>query len=136
MDIRVRKFKESDLNHLVEILKLNHQYEYPEIEGPDSMRRVASCEAAVFMVAEIGERPCGFIKGVYDGSRALIHLLSVHPDFQHSGVGSALVDAVSAEFVRRGAPSVSVTITEESVDFWEKERFKRLPVFLMLKELK
>ena len=136
MEIQVRTFREDDIRSLVEILKLNDQYEYPEIEGSDSMKRVANCDAAVFLVAEVEKQPCGFIKAVYDGSRALIHLLSVHPDYQHSGVGSALVDAVGAELLRRGAPTVSVTVTEQSVGFWEKKGFRRLPVFLMLKELK
>jgi ribosomal protein S18 acetylase RimI-like enzyme len=132
--IQIRTFRQSDIPSLIEILKLNGQYDYPEIEGPDSMRRVAECDAAVFLVAETGKQPCGFIKAVYDGSRALVHLLSVHPDYQHSGVGSALVDAVSKELLRRGAPTVSVTVSEKSAGFWEKKGFTRLPVFLMLKE--
>lgn len=134
IELRVRAFRESDIPSLVEILKLNEQYQYPEIEGPASMKRVSNCDAAVFLVAELKKQPCGFIKAVYDGSRALIHLLSVHPDCQNSGVGSALVNAVCTEFHRRGAPSVSVTVTEQSAGFWEKKGFKRLPVFLMLKD--
>jgi hypothetical protein len=34
-----------------------------------------------------------------------------------------------------GAPSISVTATENSEGFWKKRVFERLPVFLMLKEL-
>jgi ribosomal protein S18 acetylase RimI-like enzyme len=135
MAIQVRPFRQHDICSLVEILNLNGQYGYPEIEGPDSMRRVANCDAAVFLVAEVETEPCGFIKAIYDGSRALIHLLSVHPNYQLSGIGSALVDAVSVELSRRGAPTVSVTVTEQSAGFWDRKGFKRLPVFLMLKEL-
>jgi len=135
MEIQIRRFKESDTDYLVEILKLNDQYKYPIIDGPGAMRRVANCEAAVFLVAEVEKQPCGFIRAVYDGSRALIHLLSVHPDYQNRGIGSALVEAVCAELSRRGAPTVSATITEESVGFWEKKGFRRTPAFLVLKEL-
>lgn len=136
MKVQVRQFREADIHNLVEILELNDQYEYPEIEGPDSMRRVARCDAAVFLVAEVEKQPCGFIKAVYDGSRALIHLLSVHPNYRRSDVGSMLLDAVCSEFLGRGAPTVSVTATEQSVSFWEKKGFRRLPVLLMLKDLK
>ncbi len=132
-EIGVRTFQRSDIPDLVEILKLNRQYDYPEVEGPAAMERVAQCDAAVFLVAERGGTACGFVKAVYDGSRALIHLLSVHPDCQRSGVGSALVDAVSAELTRRGAPSISVTAKEGSKRFWEEKGFERLPVFLMLR---
>jgi ribosomal protein S18 acetylase RimI-like enzyme len=131
----IRAFRETDIPSLVKILELNGQYGYPEVEGPEAMKRVAKCAAAVFLVAEAHEQPCGFIKAVYDGSRALIHLLSVHPRHQRSGIGRALVHAAVAELQRRGAPSVSVTVTEKSTGFWERIGFKRLPVFLMLQEL-
>jgi N-acetylglutamate synthase-like GNAT family acetyltransferase len=132
----VRPFRESDIHDLIEILELNDQYGNPEVDGPEAMKRVAKCNAAIFLVAETEKEPCGFIRGVYDGSRALIHLLSVHPDHQDSGVGSILVDAISAEFLHQGAPTVSVTVTEQSVAFWKKKGFRRVPVFLMLKNLK
>ncbi len=133
MDIQIREFNESDVEYAVEILTLNGQYNYPAIEGPEAMRRVAECEAAVFLVAET-DNPCGIIKAVYDGSRALIHLLSVHPDYQRRGIGTALVNAVCEELSKRGAPTVSATVTEQSLGFWEKKGFKRTPAFLVLRE--
>jgi ribosomal protein S18 acetylase RimI-like enzyme len=132
-DILIRKFVESDSDRLVEILQRNNQYNYPEIEGPAAMSRVAACDAAVFLVAEVDGVPQGLVRAVYDGSRALIHLLSVEPALQHRGLGQALVKAVQEELIRRGAPSVSVTVTDRSAGFWEKQGFERLPVHLMLK---
>jgi ribosomal protein S18 acetylase RimI-like enzyme len=132
-DMLIRTFVERDSDRLVEILQRNDQYSYPEIEGPTAMSRVAGCDAAVFLVAEIDGVPQGLVRAVYDGSRALIHLLSVAPEFQHRGVGKALVNAVEEELSRRGAPSVSVTVTDRSAGFWEKQGFERLPVHLMLK---
>ncbi|MBN1875363.1 MAG: GNAT family N-acetyltransferase [Anaerolineae bacterium] len=132
--IKLRAFQDTDGPEFVNILKLNSQYGYPEVEGIAAMQRVADCEAAVFIVAEVAQRPYGFIKGIYDGSRALIHLLSVHPDMQRQGIGSALVEAIRAEFKRRGAPSLSVTVTEHSAKFWKKQGFQSLPVFLMLQD--
>lgn len=80
MDVHVRTFQETDTDRLVEILQHNGQYHYPEVEGAASMRRVAACTATVFLLAEVQGQPQGFIRAVYDDSRALIHLLSVHPD--------------------------------------------------------
>lgn len=135
MQVKIRGFEESDAPKLVEILKLNGQYDGQIVESPESMRRVAGCDAAFFLVAEIDGQPCGFVKAVYDGSRAMIHLLSVHPDHQHSGVGGALLESVCSDLSIRGAPTVSATVTEASVDFWENQGFRRLPVFLVLKNL-
>ena len=134
--VKIRPFQESDIPHLIKILKLNGQYVYPEIEGPEPMKRVAKCRAAVFLVAVKEDKPCGLIRAIYDGSRALIHLLSVHPKYQYQGIGSALLEAVGTELLGRGAPTVSVTVTKQSVSFWRKRGFEKLPVFLMLKKLK
>ena len=132
MAIEIRPFRVTDTDDLVEILKLNGQYDYPEVEGPGAMKRVSECPAAVFLVAEEAARPVGLIRGIYDGARALIHLLSVHPDHQHQGTGRALVAAISAEFRRRGSSGTTVTVSESSARFWEKIGFTQLPVFLML----
>lgn len=133
--VKIRSFQETDIPHLIKILKLNGQYGYPEIEGSKAMKRVAKCSAAVFLVAVKKNKPCGLIRAIYDGSRALIHLLSVHPNHQHQGIGSALLEAVGKKLGYRGAPTVSVTVTKQSVSFWKKRGFEKLPVFLMLKKL-
>jgi len=95
------------------------------------MARVAACDAAIFLVAEENGQIQGFVRAVYDGSRALIHLLSVHPSAQNKSIGSSLLSAVEKELYQRGAPSVSVTVTENSAGFWEKQGFDHLPVQLM-----
>ena len=132
--INIRNFQESDAPYLVEILQLNGQYGSPEVEGVEAMKRVAACPSAIFLVASTRRRTYGGIRAIYDGSRACIHLLSVHPDRHGAGIGGALVDAVRRECRRRGAPSLSVTVTEHSAGFWEKHGFSRLPVFMMLQE--
>lgn len=126
-------FATSDASRLTEILQRNGQYDYPDIEGPDAMRRFAACDAAVFLVAESDGRVQGLVRAVYDGSRALIHLVSVDPDVQRHGIGQALVTAVEAELHRRGAPGAAVTVTETSADFWHQRGYDALPVRVMLK---
>lgn len=135
MQVRIRPFQDADAQAVVEILTRNGQYDYPEIEGPEAMARVARCPAAVFLVAcpTDGSPPVGMIKAVYDGSRALIHLLSVHPDVQRRGIGKALVHAALDELARRGAPTCSVLTTDAVQPYWEDKGFQRLPAFLMLR---
>jgi len=132
MAIEIRPFRVTDTDVLIEILKLNGQYDYSEVEGREAMRRASQCAAAVFLVAEEDARPVGLIRGIHDAARALIHLLSVHPNRQRQGKGQALVAAISAEFRRRGSSGTTVTVSERSAPFWEKIGFARLPVFLML----
>jgi ribosomal protein S18 acetylase RimI-like enzyme len=133
MTFRIRPFRDDDGPRLADILKRNDQFLFPEVEGVEAMRRVARCSAAVFLVAEVDTEPRGLIRAVYDGSRAVIHLLSVDPGHQRCGIGSRLLDAVIAELRRRGASTFSATVTEQSSGFWKKRGFTRLPVFLMLR---
>jgi ribosomal protein S18 acetylase RimI-like enzyme len=134
--LKIRKYSPKDSKEIEAILTLNKQYFYPEAEGPEAMDRVATCAAAIAFVAEMNNVITGYIKGIYDGSRAMIHLLSVHPDYQHKGIGKALLKKAEDELIKRGAPSISVTVSNDSVKYWEKNGYKKLPVFLMLKDIK
>ncbi len=135
MSVLARPFRTSDADSIVEILKRNGQYYYPTIEGPEAMARVAECDAAVFLVAEVNSLVVGCIRATYDGSRAMIHLLSVIPEYQNRRIGTDLVGAITRELSSRGAPTISVTVTDASQGFWSKLGFTKLPVFLMLKEI-
>ncbi|MDY7040973.1 MAG: GNAT family N-acetyltransferase [Chloroflexota bacterium] len=122
--MRIRDFVTSDALRLVEILKANQQYGHPELDGPEAMTRVNECEATEFLVAEEDFQIAGFIRGVYDGSRAIIHIASVHPDYQRRGVGRALTAAIAKRFQERGASSIAVTVPGE-VGFWKKMGFRQ-----------
>ena len=122
--MRIRDFVPSDAQQLVEILKANQQYGHPEIDGPEAMLRVQQCQAAEFLVAEEDYRMVGFIRGVYDGSRAIIHIASVHPDYQRRGIGRDLVREIAERFKQRGASSLAVTVPGE-LGFWKKAGFRQ-----------
>jgi len=129
--VLIRDFQLTDRNEIVEILKLNNQYGFPEVDGPEAMKRVKACSAAVFLVCEIDGRVVGVVRGNYDGSRAIVHQLSVHPTYQRRGIGTALVKEIVDRFQRMGAPTVSATVTEESLPFWQKVGFRKTNVLLV-----
>ncbi|MCW4040019.1 MAG: GNAT family N-acetyltransferase [Candidatus Bathyarchaeota archaeon] len=95
------------------------------------MQRLHACPAAVFLVFECDGEVVGLVRGTYDGSRAMIHLLSVHPAYQRQGIGSKLVQAISQRFHERGAPTVSATVTERSLPFWESVGFTKTKAFVV-----
>lgn len=120
----VRDFKAEDAETLVEILKANQQYGHPEVDGPEAMLAVHKCVAAEFLVAEKGGKAVGLIRGVFDGSRAIIYLASVHPDVQRQGIGKALLREITCRFKERGAKSISVTIPGDAA-FWKRFGFRQ-----------
>jgi len=129
--VLIRDFQLTDSDKIVEILKLNNQYSFPEVDGPEAMKRVKACSVAVFLVCEIDGRVVGVVRGNYDGSRAIIHQLSVHPAYQRRGLGAALVREIVKNFQRMGAPTVSATVTERSLPFWQKVGFRKTNVLLV-----
>jgi len=120
----VRDFKADDVEALVEILKANQQYGHPELDGPEAMLAVQQCVAAEFLVAEKEERVVGLIRGVFDGSRAIIYLASVHPDVQRRGIGKALLREITHRFKAQGARDISVTIPGDAA-FWKRFGFRQ-----------
>jgi GNAT superfamily N-acetyltransferase len=120
----IREFRPEDAELLEDLLIALGQLSHPEIDGREAMLRVHACPAAVFLVAEEDGVPVGLVRGVYDGSRALIHLLAVHPDFQGRGIGTALVREIARRFKAQGAPTLGVTAAERSVGFWERLTFR------------
>ena len=127
----IRDFEVRDAGTVVEILKMNDQYGFPEVDGPEAMCRVKACGAAVFLVYEADGRVVGLVRGNYDGSRAMIHELSVHSVYQRRGVGTALVGEIVKRFRERGASTVSATVIEESLGFWQKVGFRKTKIFLV-----
>ena len=136
MSFLIRPFRVADEDSIVALLRRNGQYDYPDVEGPEAMDRVAECDAAVFLVAESSSAVVGCIRTAFDGSRAVIHLLSVLPEYQGRGMGTALVKSVMGTLSDRGAATISVTATDSSQGFWSKLGFDKLPVFLMLRDMK
>jgi ribosomal protein S18 acetylase RimI-like enzyme len=122
--MQIRAFRQEDVDAVVGILKANQQYSHPEIDGPEAMLRVRDCQAAEFLVAEEQDRIVGLIRGTYDGSRAVIYLASVHPDFQRKGIGRALVHEIAQNFKNRGAASISVIVPGDA-GFWKKVGFRQ-----------
>lgn len=127
----IRDLEVADIEEIVEILKLNDQYGFPQVDGPEAMKRVKACSAAVFLLCEVDGKVVGIVRGNYDGSRAIIHQLSVHPAYQRRGIGTGLVEETVKRFEEMGAPTVSATITQESLPFWQKVGFQKTKAFLV-----
>jgi hypothetical protein len=132
--MKIRKFQLSDAERCVEILKLNNQYSHPLIDGPEAMKRIYEKQDDLFLIAEYGDLVVGMVRGCYDGSRALVWQISVHPEYQMKGIGRSLMKEIAKVFKEMGAPYVSVTARDSATKYYEKLGFLKLPIDFMLLE--
>lgn len=134
MDMRnIREAREEDFVQIEEML-LEHKMLVPAIDGREAMKRIQQNMGRYFLVAKENNTVVGFIRAVYDGSRALIHQMAVRKSYQRKGIGRELLFEVCKRLNDDGAPTVSVTATEQSQPYYEKFSFRRLPITLMLGE--
>ncbi|MFX1257205.1 MAG: GNAT family N-acetyltransferase [Promethearchaeota archaeon] len=84
-----------------------------------------------FLFIKLKRRLLVFIRGTYDGSRAIIHQLSIHPEYQKRNIGQALVNKIIKKFKERGSDTVLATVNDESFGFWKKVGFRKVNVFLV-----
>ncbi|MDI6708211.1 MAG: GNAT family N-acetyltransferase [Candidatus Thermoplasmatota archaeon] len=133
--MRIRKCDIKDVYTVYEILKENDQIGPQSVDHPKALKRIIGNNSAIFLVAEVNNKVVGMVRGVWDGSRALIHQISVHPLHQRIRIGTELVKKIAVKFRDMGAPTISVTASERSSGFFKKLGFRVVPTArLMLHE--
>ncbi|NIM05879.1 MAG: GNAT family N-acetyltransferase [Armatimonadetes bacterium] len=77
-----------------------------EIDPPEQVRQRMKRDRDLLLVAELKGKPIGSVIGGWDGRRASVWRLVVHPDFQRRGVAQALLREVEKRLRAKGALSV------------------------------
>jgi ribosomal protein S18 acetylase RimI-like enzyme len=77
---------------------------------------------ATVLVAEADGKLVGSVFGVFDGWRANIYRLAVHPSYRRRGIARALVSEVQKQLIRQGAKRFAAIVEVDhpwAVGFWE-----------------
>lgn len=136
--MKIRPATEEDINAVIRITKANGHFWTPEVDGTEALTRILEWDNNLFLVYDDAGVQ-GFVLGTWDGARAYIHKISVHPDVKGKGIGTLLVTHAIEFFGNLGAPTVAVAAAdgtrdeeENSTGFWEKVGFEPIPARLMI----
>ena len=85
------------------------------------LRRAIADSPAWVLVAEGDGRLVGSVIGSFDGWRANLYRLVVHPEYRRRGIARALVAEVTRRLARQGARRVSALVEKDhplAMGFW------------------
>ncbi|WP_124726523.1 GNAT family N-acetyltransferase [Staphylospora marina] len=120
--MRLRSFQLSDVHSVIQIWQMTANHEQ-EKETLRVLSEQLGRDRDLVIVAENGDgRVVGAIVGTMDGSTGFFYCLAVHPDYQRKKVGTMLVKALEARFVRKGVKRIWITVdkgTEKLLPFYQ-----------------
>jgi ribosomal protein S18 acetylase RimI-like enzyme len=109
--VKIRSFRMADYEAVAEIWQQG-------VIGPDSREQIRvrlGRDRDVFLVAEVKGKPIGVVMGAWDGRRASVWRLAVHPDYRRRGVGKTLLRKVEERFRQKGAVGIYLLAWHENI---------------------
>ena len=88
----------------------------------DDIRRVATADMAILLVAEQDGQIVGSVIGGFDGWRGNIYRLAVHPEYRRQGIARGLVAEVESRLAGAGAKRITALVEQEhpwATGFWQ-----------------
>jgi ribosomal protein S18 acetylase RimI-like enzyme len=91
-------------------------------DDPTSVRRLVGFDPNALVVAESDGKVVGSVIAGFDGWRANLYRLAVHPGVRRRGLGLALVAEAERRLVQHGARRANALVVaahDHAVTFWE-----------------
>lgn len=107
-----------DIDEYEDIIELWAACDIPfRPEGRDSKAHVAAellDRPAYWIGAYDDEQLVGIVVGTDDGRKGWVNRLAVHPEYRHEGIGTALLEALEAEFEARGLKVIAALVEDHN----------------------
>lgn len=118
MEIREFRWPE-DYDAVVEMWKAVEMYR-PSVDGLDHLEEVCRRNPGLFLLAvEPGAGVVGSVIGTYDGRRAYIYHVAIHPDHRRKGYATALIEEVERRIWSLGAQKLRFMVGKENTSAQE-----------------
>ena len=78
------------------------------------LQQMQHTHSSIFWVAEAGGEIVATVMAGYDGHRASVNYLAVHPDWQKRGVGKSLMQEVEKWCLPLGCPKINLMVRTDN----------------------
>lgn len=102
------------------------------------IQRKLSTQAELFLVATIDEQVVGTAMVGYEGHRAWVYYLAVHPEHQKKGIGQALMQKAEALLIDLACPKIQLLVRKSNasvIAFYEAQGYEIADVVVLGKRL-
>ena len=124
--MKIRRLQQHEIPLVLELWKLADA-EPSVTDSVEDISRILEREYATFLVAEIDGQIAGTIIATFDGWRAIVYRLAVHPDFRRHKIGMALSQKAEEMFRYWGARRVIAIVNSSrpvAMSFWAAAGYK------------
>ncbi len=125
--MKIRKITNKDFNKLTKLWKEVHL-------NIDSIKRekketelLLKYNQETCFVIEKNNKIVGSILGAFNGKRAWIHHLAIHPNDQKKGYGTLLINKIEKKLIKKGATKILLGVNLKNLrvaSFYEKLGFE------------
>ena len=107
-------------------------------DAPGSLESLLAHDPESLLVAEEDGRMVGTLIAAWDGWRAGLYRLAVHPDFRRRRIGTALVHAGEQRLAAKGATRIIAAVGRENsaaTRFWKSVGYDVQDVYRLFKDI-
>jgi ribosomal protein S18 acetylase RimI-like enzyme len=132
-NFKIRPYKEEDRVH-VKILWEKCNLLFPGNDPDTDIDLKMSFQPNLFFIGEISSKIIASMMVGYDGHRGWINYLGVHPSFQKSGYGTAMVRKAIEILRELNCPKINIQVRKTNlgvINFYKNLGFKEHEVISM-----